>query len=89
MKLNIAGYIKSSRANGPGNRSVIFFQGCPFHCYGCFNEHLQPVEEKQLISPEDLLMEISENNRIEGITVSGGEPFLQPEALFELFKTAK
>jgi len=89
MKLNIAGYIKSSRANGPGNRSVIFFQGCPFRCRGCFNQHLQAVEEKQLIYPEDLLREISENNRIEGITVSGGEPFLQPESLFELLKKAK
>ncbi len=89
MKLSIAGFIRSCTTNGPGNRGVIFFQGCPFRCPGCFNEHLQPFEEKQLILPEDLLHEISKDNSIEGITVSGGEPFSQKHGLSELLRTAK
>jgi anaerobic ribonucleoside-triphosphate reductase activating protein len=85
--LNLHSIIPSSRLNGPGNRMVIFFQGCKRDCPGCFNPGLRPFETKEKYLPEDIFIRHLADG-IEGITVSGGEPFLQPEGLFRLLKTA-
>ena len=87
--LNIHSIIPLSRVNGPGNRMVIFFQGCDKNCPGCFNPDTHSFETIGLYSPADIFKKYPPNNSIEGITVSGGEPFLQPEGLFELLKIAR
>lgn len=86
--LNIHSVIKTSRVNGPGTRLVVFTQGCKQDCAGCFNKELHPFEGGIEISPTALLKEYS-SKELEGITISGGEPFEQPKALFELLKRAK
>ncbi|MBI3753534.1 MAG: anaerobic ribonucleoside-triphosphate reductase activating protein [Deltaproteobacteria bacterium] len=87
--LNIHSIIPLSKVNGPGNRMVVFFQGCDKNCPGCFNPDTHSFETISLYSPGALFKKYPPNKRIEGITLSGGEPFLQPEGLFELLKTAK
>ncbi|MBK7056436.1 MAG: radical SAM protein [Leptospiraceae bacterium] len=87
--LNLAGIIQSSRSNGPGSRAVIFFQGCKFNCPGCYNPQTHSFKRNEIISPVDLLIKLSESNPIEGITISGGEPFEQKEGLYELLKLSK
>lgn len=85
--INLHSVIPSSRVNGPGNRMVIFFQGCDNNCPGCFNHMLKTFETRNECRPEEVFSKHFKNG-IDGITVSGGEPFLQPEGLLELLKLA-
>lgn len=79
----------STEVNGPGNRFVLWVQGCCFRCPGCYNENEQPIKTNKLITPEDMAKQILEVKNIEGVTFSGGEPFLQSEALAKLSKLLK
>jgi anaerobic ribonucleoside-triphosphate reductase activating protein len=81
MELNLAACVKYSTANGPGKRSVVWVQGCPFRCKGCFNPGFQPFQRRVIISPGTLAEEVSANDGIEGVTFTGGEPFCQAAAL--------
>ncbi|MBI3397666.1 MAG: radical SAM protein [Deltaproteobacteria bacterium] len=86
--LNIHSVIPFSKINGPGNRMVIFFQGCNKNCPDCFNPDTHPFDILNLYSPKDIFKKYLANG-IDGITVSGGEPFLQHKGLFELLKAAR
>lgn len=83
MELNIAAFVPCSTSNGPGKRAVVWLQGCPFRCPGCFNPDFQPFDGGTPISPRALANEISIIEGIEGVTFSGGEPFCQAAALAE------
>lgn len=87
--LNIAHYIKSSKANGPGNRFTIWLQGCPFDCKGCFNQEYRKLTTGTLITPDDLFNIITNTKNIKAVTFSGGEPFYQAQALSELAQKLK
>ncbi|MBW7957664.1 MAG: radical SAM protein [Deltaproteobacteria bacterium] len=81
--LNIHAILPRSRVNGPGLRLVVFFQGCKRGCRGCFNPDTHALGQRDLLSAA-CIMERHHSPEIEGITVSGGEPFLQPHGLKEL-----
>ena len=78
--------ISHSRINGPGNRIVIWVQGCKFHCKGCFNPETHPYTKKHLMDISKLAELINNDTTIEGITLSGGEPLDYPKQLANLFK---
>ena len=78
-----------SRANGPGARFVVWFQGCSLGCAGCFNPTTHDPRGGRAIAPGDLLAEIAATRDIEGLTLSGGEPFEQPAAVLELLRGAR
>jgi len=84
MILNIAGCIKRSRVNGVGERFVLWVQGCPHSCPGCFNPSMQPFTEKTLVSVEYMAKIILCIQGICGVTFSGGEPFFQAAPLAAL-----
>lgn len=86
--LNIHAVLARSRVNGPGPRLVVFFQGCSRRCNGCFNPDTHSFEERERLIPEALLEKYLTGG-VEGITVSGGEPFLQPEGLSRLLELAR
>ncbi len=86
--LNIHSVIACSRVNGPGSRLVVFFQGCKRRCQGCFNPETHPIKRANLYTPEEIFQKYLKEGT-EGITVSGGEPFLQPEGLLALLKEAR
>lgn len=86
--INVHSVIPISRVNGPGSRLVVFFQGCARNCPGCFNPDTHPFTKARLYSPDGLLLEFILSG-IEGITVSGGEPFSQARGLFHLLKRAR
>lgn len=72
---------------GPGNRIAIWFSGCEHHCNGCCNPELWTQSNDQYISAEGiktLINSVAFNNRIDGFSLTGGDPFFQPEALKEL-----
>ena len=71
----------SSRANGPGLRAVVWVKGCSLGCPGCFNLETHPTAGATWIPVGQLAEEIIHIPGIEGISVSGGEPFQQAPAL--------
>lgn len=74
---------------GPGKRLVIWVSGCNAHCEGCANPELWTQKSEQFISVEDLASAIKKNmdkKEIEGITISGGEPFDQATEIFKLIE---
>lgn len=87
--LNMAGFVPRSRVNGPGIRAVVWVQGCPIHCPGCFNPAEQEFIVKELIPVSQLAQRILEIEGIEGVTFSGGEPFYQAGALALLAERLK
>ncbi|MBN1901892.1 radical SAM protein [Candidatus Sumerlaeota bacterium] len=73
---------KQSRSNGPGCRTVIWTQGCPFHCNGCFNPRTHSLTEGELFPIRYLVDFImKQKDSIEGITITGGEPLIQSQPL--------
>lgn len=85
-KLRISGIIAESIVDGPGIRFVIFTQGCFHHCKGCHNPHTFDINGGTLMDTDDLITKIKENPLLKGVTFSGGEPFLQAGALYEIAK---
>ena len=77
----IAGMVKHSSVDGPGVRFTVFFQGCPHHCPGCHNPETWDPAGGEEISFEDLIEEINNTRYLDGITLSGGDPMMQPSAV--------
>lgn len=77
------------RVLGPGERIGIWTAGCRRHCKGCANPELQP-ETKDKDIPLDtlfsLLCKLFKEHQVTGVTISGGEPFIQTEELSELVR---
>jgi anaerobic ribonucleoside-triphosphate reductase activating protein len=89
--LNLAGFLAKSEVNGPGTRAVIWVQGCPIHCEGCFNAQFQSFSPATLTPVDELAGMILALPGIDGVTFSGGEPFAQAgplAALGELLRRA-
>jgi anaerobic ribonucleoside-triphosphate reductase activating protein len=80
-----------SRANGPGARFVVWFQGCTLGCAGCFNPATHATGGRSVDVDElaRALADTARDHRIEGLTLSGGEPLQQPEAARALLDAAR
>lgn len=76
LPLRIAGFVGESVVDGPGIRSVIFTQGCPHHCPGCHNPETHTPDGGYMTDTAALWQKINANPTLQGITFSGGEPFL-------------
>jgi anaerobic ribonucleoside-triphosphate reductase activating protein len=88
-QLNIMGYLNRSEVNGPGCRAVVWVQGCWRECPDCFNQASWSFDANQLVSVEELAERILSEPANQGVTFSGGEPFLQAPALAALAKQVK
>lgn len=75
------------RAEGPGSRTVVWFQGCTIRCPGCINPHLFSSKGGFSVSAETIAERAKEHGD-EGLTLIGGEPFDQPKALRKLVEAA-
>ena len=84
--MNIHSIIPSSAVNGPGNRFVIWTQGCSLDCHSCWNPETHSFKKGKKFTLPILLELISGEKNIEGITISGGEPFDQAKELYNLTK---
>ncbi len=89
MEIRIAGTVQDSIVDGPGLRYVVFVQGCPHNCEGCHNPKTHDFKGGRLTDTEELFNECVSNPLTKGVTFSGGEPFCQAEALYELGKRLK
>jgi len=83
-KIRLAGVEKESTVDGPGFRYVIFTQGCPHHCLGCHNPETHDFNGGRIESIDNIVQDIQKNPLLKGITLSGGEPFLQAKNLVKL-----
>ena len=79
----------STGALGPYNRFAVWTQGCLKRCPGCISKKSQPLDGGYETDADALAAEIINAVDIEGITISGGEPFLQAEALVYLIKQVR
>lgn len=84
MRLNLAHTVARSAVNGPGERYVLWVQGCPLACPGCWNPDTWAFEGRDLRSVDDLAASILATEGIEGVTFTGGEPFAQARPLTAL-----
>lgn len=95
---DVFGYIHSvdslGTVDGPGIRYIVFLQGCKMRCLYCHNPDSWPLKQGKKRSVEDLFKEILKTKRYMktsggGLTISGGEPLLQPEFVLALLEKAK
>jgi len=87
--LNVHAVIPSSCANGPGVRAVVWTQGCSMQCPGCRNPLTHSHEPRTLVEPDQLAEAIAAIPGVEGLTVSGGEPFEQAPAVARLCRVVR
>lgn len=80
MIVRLAGITQESVTDGPGMRVTVFFQGCEHHCPGCHNPLTWDRQGGIAYELAEVIDMIKDSPLIRGITLSGGEPFLQPEA---------
>ena len=86
--MRIAGLVQDSIVDGRGMRFVVFTQGCPHHCEGCHNPETHDPTGGQEMTVDAVIKEMLSNPMTDGVTLSGGEPFMQPEDCTEIAKAA-
>lgn len=87
-EMRLYGLVTDSIVDGPGFRVTIFTQGCPHHCEGCHNPESHDPQGGKLWTLDDIEKKFSGNPLLDGITLSGGEPFAQAAACAELARRA-
>lgn len=88
MKLSVHMREPAVRTLGPGVRYALWVQGCPHRCLGCVAPEAQALDGGTALETAALAWEILLSG-VKGLTISGGEPFLQPKALAELIRTVR
>ncbi|MFW9906825.1 MAG: 4Fe-4S single cluster domain-containing protein, partial [Candidatus Thorarchaeota archaeon] len=90
--LKVANVIPISEANGPGPHYTIWVQGCSLKCPGCFNPQTHDPNGGFLRTTSSLVQEINlywNQNKIRGVTITGGEPLQQIDSITHLLKKIK
>ena len=80
-KIRLYGVVHDSIVDGPGLRYTLFTQGCLHHCPGCHNPQSWDINGGYEEDIETIVADILSNPLLDGITLSGGEPFLQVKPL--------
>ena len=81
-------FVPISRANGPGRRAVVYFQGCSLNCNKCWNRNTHKFHGAE-IAVREVARRFEEARgleMLEGVTFSGGEPMQQAESLLNLME---
>lgn len=84
MELKIADIVTESVVDGTGFRFTIFTQGCPHKCEGCHNPTTHDFNGGHVFDTEEIMKMVLRDPLLDGVTYSGGEPFMQPRPLYEL-----
>ncbi len=86
--MRIANTVSDSIVDGPGLRFTVFTQGCPHHCPGCHNPETHDPAGGREVSVAELEEEMGKNPLIDGLTLSGGDPFCQAAECADLARLA-
>lgn len=89
MDIRINGTVNDSIVDGPGLRFTVFTQGCPHRCPGCHNPSTHDPLGGKTADTGELIARMRDNPLLSGLTLSGGEPFSQPEACLALAEGAR
>lgn len=90
MKMQINHIEAASRVDGPGERVVLFVQGCPIHCRGCQSKKTWNPKAGRAEDVTDIAQTLAALAARHGnVTLSGGEVFAQPQALAQLVTELK
>ena len=89
MEIHIAGLVQDSIVDGPGFRLAVFTQGCPHACPGCHNPETHDFAGGTVAETGAIIRTMLENPLLDGITLSGGDPFCQPDACAEIARAAR
>ena len=84
QKIRIADIVNESVVDGKGIRMTVFTQGCPHRCEGCHNPQTHDFDGGHDITVGEIVDRIARDPLLDGVTLSGGEPFMQPKALSAL-----
>ena len=85
--LNLATWSEEGTyALGPGKRFALWTQGCLKRCQGCVSPEFQDLKPAHLVEVDALISWLSTRMDFEGITISGGEPFLQATHLAQFLQ---
>ena len=86
--MRIYGLQQDSIVDGPGFRFSCFVQGCPHGCPGCHNPDSHDSSGGREMTVEEVAEQLLGNPLTDGLTLSGGEPFAQPEDCLLLARAA-
>lgn len=84
MDIRIYGLQNDSIVDGQGLRFAVFSQGCPHACQGCHNPSSHAFDAGKIYDTADIIAQIKKNPLLDGVTLSGGEPFCQADACLEI-----
>jgi anaerobic ribonucleoside-triphosphate reductase activating protein len=84
----VARFLASTRAEGPGERTAVWVQGCAIRCPGCFNPHLWTFRGGRPTPSDELAARVLAAGT-SGLTLLGGEPFDQAAALAKVAATVQ
>lgn len=82
--MRVAGILPASAVNGEGVRYVVFVQGCAHHCPGCHNPETWAFGGGTEADVADIAADFNRRKYLDGITLSGGDPFFQQEECLAL-----
>ena len=82
--MRVAGILPLSFVNGDGSRYVVFTQGCQHHCKGCQNPATWDLSGGAEITASEIATDFRKRRLLDGITLSGGDPFCQQEECLAL-----
>lgn len=88
MNIRVYGLVEDSIVDGPGYRFAVFTQGCPHACPGCHNPESHSFDGGKMMDTAEIIQRIKANPLLSGITLTGGDPLMQPEPCLELAKAA-
>lgn len=88
MEIRLAGIEPESIVDGPGYRLAVFVQGCPHGCPGCHNPGTHDPAGGYLSDTAEIIAKLGQNPLVRGVTLTGGEPMMQPAALCEIAEAA-
>lgn len=88
-RLSVARTLDRCTVLGPGTRAVVWVQGCPLRCRGCVAAETLPFEGGTTRTVAGLADWLCALDGIEGVTLSGGEPFSQAGALAALLDAVR
>lgn len=87
--IRIAGLVPESYVDGAGIRFAVFMQGCRQRCAGCHNPQTHDLNGGTLFDTCEIIAQFKDRTLLDVITLTGGEPLLQPDAARELALIAK
>ena len=87
--IRVAGIENDSIVDGPGFRLTIFMQGCIHKCKECHNPETWDFKRGKFLPIAEIIRRIKRNPLLQGITLSGGDPFIQADNTYKIIKAIK